>query len=146
MKKLLLTLLLLPTLSNAESYLCIAEASGGVKYNKSTGKWRGVEFIADSKYVVKKENNKWIVNEFGKDFDLTYGQGCNGSELNDADATWDRLFCQTVGGQMQVDVKNLRYVKSYIVGYQDEDLLKLNLPIKLSIDTPLVEVGDCSKI
>lgn len=136
----------LPTLSFAESYLCIAEASGGVKYNESTGKWRGVEFIADSKYVVKKENNKWVVNRFGSDFDLTYGQGCNGSELNDADAIWDRLFCQTIGGQMQVDVKNLRYVKSYIVGYQDEDLLKLDLPIELSIETPLVEVGDCSEI
>ena len=142
MKKLLPLIFLLPTLSFAESYLCIAEASGGVSYNEATDKWNGVSFSPDNKYVVKKENNKWVMNEFGKDFDLLYGQGCEDSELSDVNSTWDRIFCSIIGGEVQVDVKNLRYIRTYTVGYQDKVLKELNFPI----DTPFVEVGDCSKI
>lgn len=56
MKKLLLLFLLFPTLSIAESYLCIAEAAGGVLYDGSTDKFNGTSFSTDSKIYCKKKS------------------------------------------------------------------------------------------
>jgi hypothetical protein len=147
MKKLLLLFLLFPTLSIAESYLCIAEAAGGVLYNQSTDKFNGTSFSTDSKYIVKKENNSkennsWIINDFGGDFDLTLLEGCSDSRLNDRKQSWDFLSCKTTGGRMQIDITNLKFIKTYTIGYQGKALLEKGI----YVDTPNIEVGSCSKI
>jgi hypothetical protein len=143
MKKLLLLFLLFPTLLFAESYLCIAEAAGGLVYNESTDKFNGTSFSTDSKYIVKKENNSWVINYFGTDVDLTSGKGCNYSKFNllkDTDGL--RLSCNITFGEMRVDTKNLRYIKTHVMGYQGRVLKEKGL----LIDTPSIEVGNCSKV
>ena len=142
MKKLLLLIFLSPTLSFAESYLCIAEAAGGVLYNESTDKFNGTSFSTDSKYIVKKENNSWVINNFGNDFDLTFGKGCDEGGLYAKDSDWTRLSCNTFFGDMLVDTKNFRYIKTYVMGYQGRVLKEKGS----TVDTPYIEVGSCSKV
>ena len=47
-QKIVAIMLLIPNLAMAESYLCIAEAAGGVEYNSATKKFNGWRRERDS--------------------------------------------------------------------------------------------------
>ena len=138
MKKLLLLILLLPTLSFAElnSFLCIAEGSGGLIYNKATKKLEGTKFKTETKLVVREtEDYKWSVKQFGSDFELAY----NGCDERIFENKRLYLVCDIYGGQLVFHIKELRFVKTYTAGYIIE-------PDTTTFDTPHIEAGDCSQI
>jgi len=135
MKKLLLFLFLIPNLAVAESYLCIAEASGGVEYNKSQKKFQGTGFNTDAKYILKKDGVKWIFSRFGKE--PTELEECKEYSLEN-EVYW--ISCKIIAGRFHMNLKPLRFYRTYTAGYLPP---KKNEPV---VDTPFIEVGSCSSI
>jgi hypothetical protein len=51
----------------AESYLCITDAAGGVRFNERNDKYEGTGFKEGRKYILKKlENSEEYVQEWGR--------------------------------------------------------------------------------
>ena len=138
MKKLLLLFLLLPTLSFAETYLCITDAADGVFYNDATKKFQGTSFGNNNarKYLLKNKNDEWKFSYFGEaDFEVPCEEGkapTDGSKL-----TVHRAFCGILAGQFVMDILKMRFAKTHWDGFENEDK---------NTATPSVEVGSCSKI
>ncbi len=141
----------------AGSYLCLAEASGGVAYDDTSKKWVGTPFLADEKYIVKVENigTKELKLEFTEEVAALYTikvsnfgetvsdlDGCtgHGKKLDEPfPFSKDGGFeCMTLGTDWTVNLATGRYLKAYLWGFTGgEDDIN---------DTPSVEVGLCSKL
>ena len=136
MKKIIAVLafgLMLSGNASAQSYLCIAEAAGGVEYNSATKKFNGMGFAIDSKHIIKKENNEWIYNKFGRKHypwetckEHIYKGIING------------VTCQLLMGELYIAFQKLRYWTTYTPGFTVESAQEGN--------TPYIEVGSCSEI
>ena len=134
MKKLLLLLLLIPNLVMGESYLCIAEAAGGVRYLSSSKIYKSERFNTESKIIFKKEQNNWTVKEFGDTPES--GQQCDDQIVGGKIVG---LVCNVLGGDYILNFKALRYRYIHFLGW-------LPPPAGGDTDTPLIEVGKCSSI
>ena len=134
MKKLLLLFLLFPTLLFAESYLCIAEAAGGVRYLSSPKKYESERFATERKIIFKKEQDNWTVREFGNTPESA--QQCDPAIVGGKIVG---VVCNVFGGDYILNFKALRYRYIHLIGW-------LPPPDGGSTDTPLIEVGKCSSI
>jgi hypothetical protein len=134
MKKLLLLLFLIPNLAMGESYLCIAEAAGGVEYLPSQNKYEGKEFFTDSKIIFKKELDKWTLSNFGEppNLDANCSDKIVGEEITG-------VYCSVFGGDYILNFRKLRYRFIHYIGWFPYIIGK-------DIDTPVIEVGKCSSI
>ena len=59
------------------TYLCITEAAGGVRFDSKQNKFVGSAFDIQNpkKILVKKENDgKWTIKDFGSDIDSVWGK------------------------------------------------------------------------
>ena len=125
--------------SSSVTYVCIPEVSSGVKFDESTNTFSSADFEVDTKYIISKYDN-WIINYFGQSVDLTTGQGCDDSIMSETG--FHRLSCTIIGGQMLIDLKEKKFVRTNMMGYtginNSEELSNLN--------NPFVEVGSCSKV
>lgn len=133
MKKLLLLLLIMPNLVMAEAYLCITEASGGVKYDSVTKKYSGTAFSNDSKYIIKKEEDQWTFSTFGKETTIAF---CKEAVYGEKPSLG--VGCDVWGGDFYFNFEGLRFYKTY-------DLLRYTF-YDSEDSTPMIEVGFCSKI
>jgi hypothetical protein len=134
MKKLLLLLFLIPNLVMGESYLCIAEAAGGVRYLSSQKIYESKKFAKERKFIFKKEQDNWTVKEFGNTPEPI--QRCDDQIVN---GKIIGVQCNVIGGDYILNFKALRYRYIHHFGW---------LPPRDGGDTDdfHVEVGKCSSI
>ena len=125
--------------SSSATYVCTPEIVAGVKFNESSNTFSSTEFEADSNYVISKYSH-WVINYSEQNLDLTSGQGCDDSIMSETG--FHRLSCNIIGGQMLVDLYEMKFIRTNMIGYtgvnNSEEQSKLN--------NPFVEVGVCSKI
>lgn len=125
--------------SSSATYVCIPEVSSGVRFDKSSNTFISAEFSADSKYIISKYSH-WIIKYFGQNLDLTSGQGCDDSIMSETG--FHRLSCNLIGGQMLVDLQEMKFVRTNMIGYTGGN----NPEASFNLDNPFVEVGVCSKV
>ena len=137
MKLLLSTILvLLPGISFAKQYLCVADKATGFVYNKRAKSWQQANFaVKDTKYILsflKKSAYKYKVTEMGKDFQM--------ATCKDGFSRYGNLICG--GGSLGMDFRfnrnSGRYIKTYPGGYHTGGDAKA--------DTPSIEIGKCSPL
>lgn len=124
-----------PSTVHAESYLCLAEAAGGVKF--LDGKWKGTSFKTDEKYLISRrpDNPKqFTVTEVGKSYPQ---HRCDVRFLQDGSESKE-LVCGGLGFGMIISLADLRYTEIYSMGYIEND--------QSGDNTPFVSGGVCSKI
>ncbi|AKO64630.1 hypothetical protein VI34_05970 [Methylophilales bacterium MBRSG12] len=125
--------------SSSVTYVCTPEISSGVKFDKSSNTFSSTEFSVDLQYIISKYSH-WVINYFGQNVDLTSGQGCDDSIMSETG--FHRLSCNIIGGQMLVDLQEMKFVRTNMMGYtgvnNHEEQSKLN--------NPFIEVGACSKV
>jgi hypothetical protein len=111
------------------TYLCIATKSTGFYYDKSSKEWTNTTFkISDSKKLIKKKGSSWEWSEFGDKHSRPY---CK-------ERGKDYVDCNTFGGELSLNTKNMRYMETYIFGYIDGQDNNDN--------TPAITIGKCSPL
>ena len=119
--------------SNADSYLCIAEAAGGVALDN--GKWIGTSFrVNDEKYIIssKDKRNYSIKIIGGKNNLFTCERIYYDGELS------NRIICGGLGYGAIFDFKTNRFQYYYGFGFlEGQDDGK---------NTPSITVAKCSEI
>jgi len=141
MKRLIwLVLFIVPTVSLADQWLCVADQATGFLYNESSKKWKQTEFtVDDSKYIVAP-------NKGNKDYKYSVTKiGAKGPEaqcelgFND----FGFLFC-SMDSQFKMNKDNGRFIRIYDHGYFNV-LPDVNSITDENSSTPLIEIGKCSK-
>jgi hypothetical protein len=124
-----------------DAYLCIAEASGGVGWNKTEGKWEGSGFPTGEKYIFRRAKPEdgitweprvgvWGLFELGHKNPLAYCY--NEFPENQYQTCDDHLWI------LEISLETLRFKLYYPGNYTD--------PKNEGSDTPTVTVGTCSPI
>lgn len=139
MKQLIwLVLLMLPGVSIAEQWLCVADRSTGFEYSKYSNQWKQTKFTVDKyKYIVAtselKNLYKYHITQLGKNDTL--------ANCLDGFNSKGELYCKgTINNKGDViTVFNMnkthgRFVMSEAFGYFTDNT-----------DSPLVTIGTCSK-
>ena len=121
------------------AYVCTPEVKSGVKFDESSESFSSTEFATDSQYIISKHSH-WVVNYFGQNMDLTAGQGCD--DIIMSETGFHRLSCNIIGGQVLVDLQEMRFVRTNMMGYTGIN----NLEEQSNLNNPFVEVGVCSKV
>ena len=130
MKKHLLMLLILfitPIANAQNSYLCISDKSTGFTFNSNSKSWTQTTFN-DTKYLLTKSNNGWEWKDFGSTFGWECGAFTDAGLIN----------CSNYSGSVLFNKTNLRFLKTYILGYVDGTDNQNN--------TPAIVIGKCSPL
>lgn len=53
-----------------------------------------------------------------------------------------RLSCNIIGGQMMIDLQEMKFIRTNMMGYTGVN----NLEEQSNLNNPFVEVGACSKV
>jgi len=146
MKKLLITLLMIPNLVLADTYLCISDASGGAKYDSYSKKYKSTGFTVGRKHILKT-GEEYRYYEFGNDsFTTRDGQVKYNnlfrqvdSGIAECDETGEELVCKLRDGYFRFNYAQLRYVTVSHGGYFVDKRLA-------GVPTPYIEIGACSNI
>lgn len=141
------------------TYLCIADASGGIRYDDASNQWVGTRFNTDKRYILTAKANGLVNDPI---FDLpkmtyiiTWKQhGANWDEfmsgcwtvsdelrkINPMSSYLDfgSLNCRAYGGPLTVNFNNLRFMSTYLYGFVDG--------MDNNENTPFIHVGKCTKI
>ena len=117
---------LMGTAVTAEQYVCIPEQATG--FIKKEGKWELSSFTTPQKYLVTLEKAvRMSVTQFGESEAVHDDSECNTGEGGG--------WCADLWGQFIIDLDTFRYTRSFIIGYVND-----------GDETPLVEIGLCSKL
>jgi hypothetical protein len=137
MKQLIwLVLFMLPGVSLADQWLCVADQSTGFFYYESSKKWEQTRFTVDNeKYIVtpsKFKSHKYDVTQLGKKDSAAY---C----VNEFSAKGD-LYCkgESASGHIYT-IFNMNHIKGRFVMSQTMGYFS---DIK---DSPSITIGKCSK-
>lgn len=120
----------------ADSYLCVADITTGLSYDKSAKKWKSVDFRSEKKLFITRVKHKsyaWEVKEAGDRFP---GATCK-SDFNDA----GNLFCSGVF-DFRFNSKKLRFLYVYPLGYWSDD--NSSGVLKEGENTPALAIGKCN--
>lgn len=141
------------------SYLCIATAAGGAKYDNLLKEWRSVLFnVADSKFALNvKDNGLGQVDSeyFGGDaviYTVTVSSFDSGkpisclprsgdfTNINNGIAMWKHggFSCTSSFTEYTFNLTANRYLGGYLLGYVSGEDSNSN--------TPFVEIGKCTKL
>lgn len=113
-------------------YVCIADKAVGFSFDAYSKSWNHANFkVSDSKFVLSKNNANWQWKKMGESYPISCG------EFNE----YGYIRCDSGFTQVSFNKKNLRYMKSYLVGY-----VNAGIAGKEGEDTPLLEIGKCSPI
>lgn len=117
----------------AESYVCIAEISSGIKFDTTFNKWSQSGFMADEKYIVTKNQEKYMTNNYVvvQPGDTYPSYRCT-EDFNE----YGWLFCESGLGSFKFSRKALRFLSTYEAGYVDGKDAPGN--------TPSITVGKCT--
>lgn len=139
------------------SYFCVGEFAGGISYDEATKKWKGTAFRADEKFVLRLKFLKTRIEKwYGNENETVYyynatitASGQNSVEACENDDNSDPkthrikegfpfLFCWASLQQYKFNLKDNRFLRSYLVGYFSGGDNNKN--------TPSVAGGTCTKI
>lgn len=139
-------LILIPTVAKADTWLCIADRSTGFYYNESSKKWLQTNFKTENnRYIIKRsqrDNLTWEVNEFGAAESFFPHAVCN-SDFTEGGF----LHCTGILSEFKFNKNNGRYVYTFTgsyITYNPQSSLEMFR--KDGGDTPLIEIGTCSRI
>lgn len=142
------------------SYFCTADAAGGVSYNDGTKKWEGTIFRVEDRYILTVKLFGEVEQEYQTDkktYFVTFSEhgneavgvlegSCytNNNKLREINPLISYitengdLSCKLMGGDLDVNLVNGRFLKSYNWGYVDG--------VDNNSNTPHIEIGKCSRI
>jgi hypothetical protein len=136
------------------SYYCVAEATGGLKYNTGTKRWYGTDFLADEKFVLKlkylSERFDSVLTTTAVDYAVTITPSGRDFAMECAGGFGDRKEPVTVYGGVNLrcaflgaieylfNLKTNRYLSVYLYGYTDGRDNNDN--------NPGINAGVCTKI
>jgi len=142
------------------SYFCTGDAVGGVSYNNGAGKWEGAVFSSGDQYILNVKFFGEVENIYRTDiraYFITFsehGNKATAASETSCDTKIDELrkinsslsyisdqgsfSCRVIGGDLNVNLLNGRFLQSYVWGYVDgaDD----------NNNTPNIEIGTCSRI
>lgn len=130
-----------------ETYLCITEAAGGVKFNSYKKQFEGTAFDVNTteKILVQREdNNTWKAKDFGSKFSNYFN--CKASSEKGV-ATY--VECKSIGGTFEISLQSLRFYSIYYVpALVDTSKYSTDKNIRELFDhnTPSISVGSCSSL
>lgn len=127
----------------ADSYVCVADISAGIRFDKQSRQWEGTKFTANEKLVVSRATGefakkyKWMVKTVGR----TWPSYLCEEDFNDAG------YLSCVGfGDFRFNHRNGRYMSTYMVGYVSDGLGKDSVSSEEGADTPSLTAGKCSPL
>ena len=131
-----LVLFMLPGVSLADQWLCVADQATGFLYNESSKKWERTGFtVDDSKYIVapsKYKSDKYDVTPLGEKYASAY---C----VNEFSAEGD-LYCKGESASGHIwSVFNMNHIKGRFVMSSTHGYFSGGK------DTPSIKIGKCSK-
>jgi hypothetical protein len=115
-----------PAVAEPGQYLCIAELSGGLDFNRTTHAWEGRGFRTDAKYILRPLREKELDQPIAAKGKWTLGFfkfGDNGlplaycKESDDPSLSWQ---CTRFIIEVQIDKRSLRFQALYRGGYIDQ--------------------------
>lgn len=119
-------------IAQAETYLCVAEAAGGVAFKN--GRWMGMGFRTDEeKYIVtSKDNINYSIRKLGYNFDLLK---CERELINNKSANY--IMCGNAYVNAFLNFNTKRFQFYYGSGFLDGENSEI---------TPYITVAKCSEI
>jgi len=133
-----------PTISFAvDAYLCLPHSTTGFKYDKNLGDWKTNNFGNRDKYIVSKSKlpgYAWKVTKYMKTAPIYVCE----EDFNNS----GYLFCEETG-EFRMNKHNLRYIRTYILGYYNLNVKDDNGKVKPEEEgssTPFIEIGKCSPL
>ena len=134
--------LLLPTVVQAESYLCIADMSVGFKFESQGVRWKNAQYNTDQKYIDSRSSNpsnsgKWIIKEIGHSVPSAF--------CDDEFTEIGSLRCSGLV-EFRMNKKNLRFLVAYLFGYWTDSIPGDKSPLVEGENTPSVDIGKCSPL
>ena len=131
---LLITFLLSFNVFAQQTYICIADASTGFTFNKTTKNWISTNFnVQNQKFILSQKNELWHWKQVGVSESGTIECG----EFNTAGF----LHCSAFGQDLSFNKSNLRFTLSERVGY----VIGERLGVEGSL-TPYMTIGKCSPL
>lgn len=125
----LLELVMQPVAAEEAKWLCLPIAATGFKWKD--GAWSESSFRVDQdKYIVSQRANPpgYSVSELGEQ---------QGTECKDIAGNGTILTCDWIE-EWRINLSTLRYLRVYMAGFWNG--------VDSSDNTPLVEIGKCSKL
>ena len=138
----LAALLLLAASANAQnSFVCAADHSVGLKFDKTTKRWKPAIFNASDKYLITRANE--IQRKQGQRWEIrTIGSDSPSFTCKEEFTERGILTCEGFG-EFVFNKKSNRFLTSYMMGYV-YDGPDHPFGIEEGADTPSLTAGRCS--
>jgi hypothetical protein len=127
----------------ADAYLCVADMSAGIRFDKSARKWDSTRFNASEKLVVSRASG-----ELAKKFERVVKEVGSSSpkfwckdDFNQA----GYLYCTGLG-DFRFNHRNGRYISTYMIGYVTDRLEQDTVGDQEGENTPALTAGKCSPL
>lgn len=138
------------------TYLCISDAAGGVKFDKTSKKWVAAKFKTGERYILttkaggfQKNYSSELVQTYfvtwephGANYE-PYMKACwtTSNQLRKVNPALNFALdgfieCKQMSIDLKINVETLRFLSSYTYGFVDGS----------DVDTPVIEIGNCTKI
>jgi len=136
-----------PVAAQAQSYLCIAESSAGIKFDKSSKSWHPSADKSTTKYLITRPQPdfplpkvSWVVRAFGEDNVISW---CD-EDFNKVGS----LYCSGFGHEIKMNRNSNRFLLAYLDGYWlDKGDGARDFRGQVEGDNePHLKIGRCSKI
>ena len=127
--------------AQADSYFCVADASTGFAFDKTTKTWESANFdVSDHEYILarsKIEGFAWTVTKVGDKHPTAF---CK----DDMRGDYAYMRCAFFGTTFRFSSKTRRFMRVRADGYVRSDVWGLGG--KEGDNTPLMEIGKCSPL
>ena len=127
--------------ASAQPLVCVTEMTAGIVFDRASGRWRPGTGNSGTRYVVresKDSRSKYEVLETGSTTVIGF---CKEAGKNG----W--ISCLAHGGEFFFSVTDMRFLRTYTVGYWNEKSLRSFNPNRSEgTDTPFVEAGTCAAL
>lgn len=132
---------LLSFAASAQPLVCVTEMIAGIVFDRASGRWGPGTGKSGAKYVVRESKDsrlKYEILETGSTMVIGF---CKEAAKNG----W--ISCGAFGGEFFFSVTDMRFLRTYTVGYWNEKSLRsLNPNRQEGADTPSVEAGTCAAL
>jgi hypothetical protein len=126
----------------AQGYLCSEDVVTGFSFDRDTQQWVSANYRAAAQYLVapsKSSTAQWEVRETGARIASAYCE-------QDFSAL-DLLRCHGVGNDFMFNRMSMRFLKTYVSGYWNEESLQVLNPKRLEgNDAPGMAIGRCTAL
>ncbi|MEK6803935.1 MAG: hypothetical protein AABZ34_14895 [Nitrospirota bacterium] len=139
---LLALFVLVPSIVNAEAYLCVADMSTGFVFDKQNKTWKKAYFTDSTKYMVARSSadaeGKWEVKEIG--------QSVAAASCENGFTSLGALNCEGFL-EFRMNKNSLRFLSAYLIGYWTDAIPgNSSDAFREGGNSPFVEIGKCSPL